>query len=177
MKAAHIDVTLPGNMLLDIWKKFVLLSGHVAHEAIMDETALQDMLCAALPSSTVPLRHPGLFAKDRHEAIDAVNAILQGHHPGVGPSSGQVCSPAVSLSHSFTANNTRSTGPTCAASSVTLTFFEMEIAERALDLEAFLADVIAMGAAGDENHIMAGCRHSLAEISADRPCAITAIRI
>jgi 2-dehydropantoate 2-reductase len=27
MKAAHIDVTLTGNMLLDIWKKFVLLSG------------------------------------------------------------------------------------------------------------------------------------------------------
>ena len=27
MKAAHIDATLTGNMLLDIWKKFVLLSG------------------------------------------------------------------------------------------------------------------------------------------------------
>jgi 2-dehydropantoate 2-reductase len=27
MKAAHIDVTLTGNILLDIWKKFVLLSG------------------------------------------------------------------------------------------------------------------------------------------------------
>jgi hypothetical protein len=33
----------------------------------------------------------------------------------------------------------------------------MEIAERAHDLER-LADSIAMGAAGDENHIMAGCR-------------------
>ena len=27
MKAAHIDVTLTENILLDIWKKFVLLSG------------------------------------------------------------------------------------------------------------------------------------------------------
>jgi 2-dehydropantoate 2-reductase len=27
MKAAHIDVTLAGDMLLDLWKKFVLLSG------------------------------------------------------------------------------------------------------------------------------------------------------
>ena len=27
MKAANIDITLTGNMLLDIWKKFVLLSG------------------------------------------------------------------------------------------------------------------------------------------------------
>jgi hypothetical protein len=46
----------------------------------------------------------------------------------------------------------------------------MEIAMRALDLEAFLADGIPMGASGDERHIMAGCRHSPAEISADRPC-------
>ena len=27
MKAANIDITLTGDMILDIWKKFVLLSG------------------------------------------------------------------------------------------------------------------------------------------------------
>ena len=34
-----------------------------------------------------------------------------------------------------------------------------------------------MGASGDERHIMAGCRHSPAEIPPTAPAAITAIRI
>jgi hypothetical protein len=45
----------------------------------------------------------------------------------------------------------------------------MEIAERALDLEAFAANGIAMGAPGDECHTMPRRCHSPAEISSDRP--------
>ena len=72
----------------------------------------------------------GLIAKDRYEAIDAVDADFCSVITRVwGPSSGQVCSPAVSV-----IRNTRSTGPTRATSSVTFDIFEMEIAERALSI-------------------------------------------
>jgi hypothetical protein len=78
-------------------------------------------------------------------------------------------------------NNTRSNNLCSIVGHVDI--FEVEIAERALDLEAFPANGIAMGAAGDENHIMAGCRHAPAEISADRPSChnrnshLTALRL
>jgi hypothetical protein len=44
----------------------------------------------------------------------------------------------------------------------------MQIAERALDYQAVVADGIAMGSACDEGNVVARGRHAGAEISADR---------
>ena len=84
-----------------------------------------------------------------------------------GPTSGRGCSPARSVSHSLTAKSTRSTGPIPAGSSVTLTSFEMQVAERALDLEAVAADGVAMRAAREERDLVTGRRQPRAEITAD----------
>ena len=85
-----------------------------------------------------------------------------------GPINGFACSAAFSVSQSLTANSTISTGPTSAGSSVDLGVFQMQIAERAFDLQPVLADGIEMRAARDEMHLVSGRGHARAEISADR---------
>ena len=61
-------------------------------------------------------------AEDRRDALEAVDAVLQGDDAGVRADQRRASSAAVSVSQSLTANSTTSTGPTLAGSSVTLTF-------------------------------------------------------
>ena len=72
-----------------------------------------------------------------------------------GPSSGRAAAAAVSVSHSLTANSTMSTGPDLGGIVGDVWLRQMQVAVHALDLEAVLGDRIAMGAARDEEDIVA----------------------
>ncbi len=85
-----------------------------------------------------------------------------------GPTSGRARSAAVSVSHSLTANSTMSTGPTLLGSSVTFGFGKCRSPCTLSSLRPFAFDRREIGAARDEEHVVAGRRHARAEIAADR---------
>ena len=85
-----------------------------------------------------------------------------------GPTSGRVASAAFSVSHSLTANSTISTGPTLLGSSVTLTLGRCRSPCTLSSLRPFSLHGREIGAARDEEHVVAGRRHARAEITADR---------
>ncbi len=88
-----------------------------------------------------------------------------------GPIIGRVCLAAASVSQSLTAKRTTSTGPTACGSSVTLTSLQMQVAERAFDDKTIGANDVAMRAARDEGHVMAGRGHRAPKYPPTAPAA------
>ena len=109
-----------------------------------------------------------LGAEDRRHALDAVDAVLQGDDAGVGADQrprqfgGLFGVPQLDREQ----HDVDRADVFGIVGDVRLR--QVQVAVHALDLEAVLLDGFEMGAARDEEHIVAGRRHAGAEITADR---------
>jgi hypothetical protein len=108
-----------------------------------------------------------VIAEDRGETLDAVDAILKGHHAGVGTyeRAGQLAGPLGipqldgEQHHVDGSDLLRIVGD--------VEVLKMKVAEGALYAQAIAANRIAMRATRNEGHVVSGRGHSPAEITSD----------
>ena len=108
-----------------------------------------------------------VIAEDRGETLDAVDAILKGHHAGVGTYertrllAGPLGIPQLDgEQHQVDGSDLlRIVGD--------VEILKMKVAKRALYAQAIAANRITMRATRDEDHVVSGRGHSPAEITSD----------
>jgi hypothetical protein len=92
MKTANIDITLTGNMLLDIWKKFVLLSGTYGMTAstrqplglIREDTDMHALLFKRMHATIAVGRAAGVdLPEDFAAEFGSIDSGLSANHENV----------------------------------------------------------------------------------------------